>query len=471
MLRRRKDMWFNSFALVLILVAAPSSGSEEISVHAESGLSDNTQSIAEAIGFRTALLERQMLDQKEAKQKEPKADIKALFKKYEKWKRKQSSRSVESYHDRVRCYCRYKRRGGCSQQEAYLLLVKEQEAEQSAALVGDYAYASKSAVRPGQATCEELHRAPTATEFFENYVKKSRPVIFRGLASQWPAVSKRKWTLPYLQKKAGTSRVRIFVSPSRDFEAPMTMGDYRRLAPRFVTNMHEREDQAIGDEEMILMRPAESEVSFNDYVYLTTTYENKEKAVFYFQKHDIYKWREFGLLDDLLPSLFDDNANINSHTKMKSNSKSKSKRKKSDIAYGNSSTSSDAWARFLAMKYHFLWMGYNSTRGNLHYDPEENLFAVIRGRKTFDLYHPFNDGMYEREAIFRSAHFLYSWSNNSGGVFYSLPVSATTQSYQPFSPVNTTHPDREKHPLFSPNSECRSFLFLKNLILFRDDIL
>ena len=287
----------------------------------------------------------------------------------------------------------------------------------------------------GQTTCESVEGPPSDIEFYEKYVSRGRPVIFRGAAKEWSAVSKGLWSLKYLSDRVGNERVKVYASPTRDFEAPTTMRNVRSWYARakIDRSVYEAADASIEDEQNVIMRPAETELTFREYVYLTTNYSNPENAVFYLQKHPLAKWRKSGVLKDLKPSIYFDH--------------------RSRVGLRSVGKTAGSWARFLALENWLLWIGRNVSRGNLHYDANENIHALIRGSKTFELFHPFCRGMHEElSSNFRSAHFLYSWRNNSkggSGHFWSIPVSATPTGYQPFSSVNTTHPDPSKHPEFN----------------------
>lgn len=364
-----------------------------------------------------------------------------------------------SPHGRVEFFCRDHRKGGCNYQQAYILLLHDfkhnprwsksrsfAEQWQRPSELLEQAYP-----RPGQKECDVLERAPSSREFYEHYVSKGKPVIIRGGVAGWPAVGKRQWDISYLVDRVGDETVKVFISPTTDFEAPMTMGDYRSLLRRVVTDGedHRDIDASIADDVSVLMRPAETEFTFREYAYLTLNYSNAEKATFYLQKHPMIKWKEAGLLKDLMPSLFEDS---------KPRRKKLNSRRKRD----GKSKNNGGWARFLALEHWLLWMGKNFSRGNLHYDPNENLHAVVKGSKTFNLFHPFSAGMYEdMEFRFRSSHFLYDWSKSTdSGQFWALPVSITPEVYQPFSPVNTTYPDNKKYPLYNDNGTCCIFVYL-----------
>jgi jumonji domain-containing protein 7 len=322
---------------------------------------------------------------------------------------------------------------------------------------------SRSAPSPNQNTCDIIDYIPTAAEFLNSYVSLSKPLVIKGGVKRWPALDSHRWTVDYLQSRVNNSIVKVYISPDSDFEAPKAMRDYRRLL-RYVTSGKKGspQDSEISDDEFILVRPAETEFTFNEFVHLLTNYSNPYPgSTFYLQKHSIYSWENTKLPNDLRPALFDEDYLQLHHTttenkvvKQKRNKKgNKNKNKKGsnrvDVEYD--------FARFLYLQHYLMWMGKGFARGNIHYDANENLHAVIRGSKTFILFHP-HKNMYEKEAYYRTAHFLYDYDKDMNeGKFWSLPVTVTNHDYQPFSPVNISDPNKEKHPLFNNigRLECR----------------
>lgn len=409
-----------------------------------SGAGELLESQRDEYEFRVAVLKRSEID---SRHREENSKSARLISHYDDYIGELSPGSGDSTTSgRVRRFCR-RIRQGCSYQEAYVLLGHDSARSRHRTRSFDEEWRLPSDIllrampSRGQHRCRSIHHTPTSKEFYEDYVSKGVPVIIRGGVSIWPAVSLRKWSLQYLMDRVGNDTVKVYVSPNSDFEAPTTMGTYRSWLSSVVGkgNEHSQLDNSIDDTEPVLVRPAETEFSFPEYAYLTKNYSNPERAVFYLQKHPLKKWEHSGLLDDLLPSLFDE----------PTTSQTSKRKRVSSVDPAQVADSSEGWARFLAIDHWFLWMGEKFSRGNLHYDAHENLHALVKGSKTFELYHPFNEGMYDN-IRFRTAHFLYDWKNaTEKGKFWSLPVTASSPGYQPFSPVNTTHPNFKVHPRFN----------------------
>lgn len=66
--------------------------------------------------------------------------------------------------------------------------------------------------RPPELTIDEFTRPISGELFFNRYVSRKQPVVFRHFVKQWPAF--RKWTDGYLEKEYGHLEVKI--EPRRD---------------------------------------------------------------------------------------------------------------------------------------------------------------------------------------------------------------------------------------------------------------
>lgn len=83
---------------------------------------------------------------------------------------------------------------------------------------------------------EERDTLPSRDEFLSRYMAKSRPVVFRGGARDWPAVA--DWTPQSLAEKAGDNQINVQQSPNSIFgldpkkggpryeEVQTTLGEY-----------------------------------------------------------------------------------------------------------------------------------------------------------------------------------------------------------------------------------------------------
>lgn len=56
----------------------------------------------------------------------------------------------------------------------------------------------------------ELTEVPSPIEFMQ-FVRKGRPCVIRGAASEWPAT--RCWTVDYLENKMKGSHIKVAITP------------------------------------------------------------------------------------------------------------------------------------------------------------------------------------------------------------------------------------------------------------------
>ena len=233
------------------------------------------------------------------------------------------------------------RRGGCSWPEALVAIALASEGmlpSQREPAENVRATQRMADSRPTQ-SLEVCARVPAASldaaTFLERYVAASRPVVLTGLLDDWPAVqrsSPRRWDLDYLWRKAANSTVKAYVSPDGEYEAV-------RRADDVVAG--ERVCSGCAADEQVLLRPAETEMRLEHFLWLVQGYDNPEKAAFYLQKHPLAKWRRLGLVEDVTPP---------PHERL---------------------------APFLRPMHELLWLATQCTVGPLHYDEQENLHAMV----------------------------------------------------------------------------------------------
>lgn len=153
-----------------------------------------------------------------------------------------------------------------------------------------------------KSTCVRLKSLPTAAEFLYYYVSRSVPFVVEGGVAKWGAT--RKWhNSTYLIEMLRNERVRVYASLDGDFEKVQRRSEAMRLLSDYGIKY---EDQDGAEEEMLLIRPAETEMSFEQYMFLSSSrYVNSERAAFYLQKHDMRQWSHVpNITTDLLPDTF-----------------------------------------------------------------------------------------------------------------------------------------------------------------------
>lgn len=141
--------------------------------------------------------------------------------------------------------------------------------------------------------CEKVD-LPTKSEFFHNYVKISKPVIFRNVLKNWPAFS--KWSNKYLREKYGKNNVHIKLTP---------LGEYEGVEPRNLWENHQKLKipQAVLDQlpfpDMVVVRPATKNLNFSSFMDLVEKVSNRTIK-------DMSAYLEYSSIPDHLPELEED---------------------------------------------------------------------------------------------------------------------------------------------------------------------
>ncbi|GCE15716.1 cupin-like domain-containing protein [Tengunoibacter tsumagoiensis] len=91
---------------------------------------------------------------------------------------------------------------------------------------------------------ERIHR-PSYNDFYQNYFKKSRPVIITGVADQWDALS--KWTIEYLRSSSEDQNMEVVASKGQSTIGNQEKGwkTHRKLDmgfKEFLTRIENKDD-------------------------------------------------------------------------------------------------------------------------------------------------------------------------------------------------------------------------------------
>lgn len=235
---------------------------------------------------------------------------------------------------------------------------------------------------------------PSAAQFL-TYVQASQPVIIRPKRRPNTSI----WSNAYLSQALRHAEVVVSASPTSDYDGPESY-----------------ELWGVPDDphSTLIVRPAHIQMTFPQFLSLLQT-PNVNISNFYLEYFPI----------EALVNASHLLAHVPSHL----------------------------FADFLATRYHLLWMGGGYSRNlptsRLHFDRNENLMTMMRGRKTFYLYDPSQSvNVYGGEGV-RSAAFQFV-GNISHGDFVRPQgkVSEELNTYHTYSPVDIMNPDFAKHPRF-----------------------
>ena len=132
-------------------------------------------------------------------------------------------------------------------------------------------------------------------------VRRERRIMNRGGI----LYGRRAKTLPRL-KPGGSAKAPV-AAKKKPTDADARLADFA-ARPRSAEEKRARTERALaviaagcGADEEVLLRPAETETSFEHFLWLIRGYANPERASFYLQKHALRKWEAHGLRADASP--------------------------------------------------------------------------------------------------------------------------------------------------------------------------
>eukprot|EP01128_Nolandella_sp_AFSM9_P001201 TRINITY_DN11309_c0_g1_i1.p1 TRINITY_DN11309_c0_g1~~TRINITY_DN11309_c0_g1_i1.p1 ORF type:complete len:554 (-),score=66.98 TRINITY_DN11309_c0_g1_i1:65-1627(-) len=245
-------------------------------------------------------------------------------------------------------------------------------------------------------SCALFIGEPSEAEFFE-MVASSRPTVIRGATNSWNA--RTKWTNEYLLSRFGDIEITVKVNPGGDFEGceeASLWDDYETM------ELPARVLEQLESPHLVVTRPADLTLPMRDFVDLLPR-SAELNATFYLEYFPIHEIGD--MISDVNPF---------------------------------------PWAETLLTRAQFnVWMGDGKTLGKLHFDPFDNLLALIAGEKNLTLYHPHhNEALYEGHI--REARFEYEAETSTFARSNLLESTSMVMS-----PVNIRNPNFTNYPLFS----------------------
>ena len=109
--------------------------------------------------------------------------------------------------------------------------------------------------------CAVETKLPTKKEFFQKYLSVSRPVILKGAASHWPAIS--KWTSEYLRKEVGDNIVHVKITPNGEFEGCDDARNWEEYSTRVLPEVVRSKLQF---PDTVVVRPAPHDLPFREFM-------------------------------------------------------------------------------------------------------------------------------------------------------------------------------------------------------------
>lgn len=175
-------------------------------------------------------------------------------------------------------------------------------------------------------------RMPERSEFFQEYLLRSRPVIIENAIAGWPAM--QKWTMEYFHEEIGSKEVHLKLTPDGVFEgveaASLWSGYHDDWIPEAVKSQLEFPD-------LVVVRPATTEMKFSSFLDLISSGNRTYSA-----------YLEYSSIFQYMPQLVADVAEL-------------------PMVQGR-----------LELRHLNMWLSDGNTIGKLHFDPYDNLLCQVR---------------------------------------------------------------------------------------------
>lgn len=191
--------------------------------------------------------------------------------------------------------------------------------------------------------CEKID-LPSKENFFHNYVKISKPVIFRNVLNDWPAFT--KWSNRYLREKYGENDVHIKLTP---------LGEYEGVEPRYIWenegkfNIPKSVVDQLSFPDLVVVRPATRNVNFSSFMDIVEGVSNGSVK-------DMSAYLEYSSIPDHLPELEEDIVE--------------------DLLFQG----------LLKRDQLNIWLSDGKTLGKLHFDQYDNLLCQVQCKVLFVSY-------------------------------------------------------------------------------------
>ncbi|XP_070545848.1 bifunctional peptidase and (3S)-lysyl hydroxylase Jmjd7-like [Ptychodera flava] len=247
--------------------------------------------------------------------------------------------------------------------------------------------------------CERI-AMPTRDDFFNDFLKRSKPVIITDAMQNWDAIE--KWKNEFLRKEYGKKKIHIKLAPNGEFEGcePSRIWEDSRS---FKIPQQVRDQLPFPD--LVVVRPATMNLKFSDFLDMV------ENATL--KKNNVSAYLEYSSIPQYMPELEKD---IQEFPFVKG---------------------------MLTRKHLNLWISDGNTLGKLHFDPFDNFLCMISGKKQLIIFEPHeNHKLYE-------AHIpeaILDYQPETGKFRRKRLLDSTSMV---MSPVDILDPDFKRFPEFS----------------------
>ncbi|XP_077997049.1 bifunctional peptidase and (3S)-lysyl hydroxylase Jmjd7-like [Glandiceps talaboti] len=249
------------------------------------------------------------------------------------------------------------------------------------------------------AKCERIPM-PSKDEFFQEFLKRSKPVIITDAMQNWDAL--KKWSNKYLRKLYGDKKIHIKLAPHGEFEGcePARIWEDHRV---FKIPQRVRDQLSVTD--LVVVRPAKLDLNFSEFVDMI---ENKTLKV-----NNVSAYLEYSSIPEYMPELEDD---IQEFPFVKGR---------------------------LSRRHLNIWISDGNTLGKLHFDPFDNFLCMISGKKQLIIFDPHdNTQMYEGHI----PEAILGYQTETGKFRRKKLLDSTSMV---MSPIDILDPELKRFPKFS----------------------
>ncbi|ESO97617.1 hypothetical protein LOTGIDRAFT_152707 [Lottia gigantea] len=253
--------------------------------------------------------------------------------------------------------------------------------------------------------CERVN-AENTKDFFNKYLKMSKPVIIEGAMKKWKS---NKWSMKYFQEKYGDNDVHIKMTSTGEYEGvePVTLWDNHE---KFLKKIPREVKAKLPFPDLVVVRPATLNMKFSKFLDLIQSISNSNYK-------NVSAYLEYSSIREYFPEL------------------------ESDIE------EMEFIKGILHLKHLNIWLSDGNTLGKTHFDPFDNFLCQISGKKEVILFEPHdNSRLYEAhipEAIlsFNKTEMTFSRRHLSDSTSLVMsPIDILKPNFQKFPKFAETYP-------------------------------
>jgi jumonji domain-containing protein 7 len=184
------------------------------------------------------------------------------------------------------------------------------------------------------AKCEHAP-LPSKDKFFHEYLKRSKPVIFKNAITHWPAM--KKWTNEYFRTHYGDRLVHIKLTPLGKLEGVDFASNFENYND---FNIPPVVKEQLLFPDLVVVRPAEANMNFSAFI---DTYESVANG----SRSKFSAYLEYSSISDIMPELQDDIIEM------------------------------PFMQKTLRLEHLNMWLSDGNTLGKLHFDPFDNFLCQV----------------------------------------------------------------------------------------------